>query len=214
MKYLLLLLLLPQVTIAQNFEVGILGGFNVHSRPFSNLSTLEDKSQPGYAVAAKASLLLPKAQIGLGVEMVSIQEYNYKMPQYTSREYNYIAKPLITPYLFYNIRYVSTKGYVYAGLMGGPTIAAVGVNTWQYNGYNGAVSGYSTAYNSTLGFVAGAQAGFVVRVDKHIGITGEAGLRYTQYDYKPVVVTSQENPYFYKYLYFPITAGVRYRFRT
>jgi hypothetical protein len=212
-KYLFILILLPQIAIAQKFELAVMGGFNIHSLPFNNQATLVDKSQPGYVAGAKASLLLPIAQIGLGLEIAQIQEYNYTIPQYTNREYNYLAKPLITPYLFYNLRHEYPKGYVYAGLMGGPVVAAVGVNTLTTDA-NGKITGYTTAYNATIGFVAGAQAGFVVRVDKHIGITGEAGLRYTQYDYKPVHSTSQENPYYYKYLYFPITAGIRYRFRT
>lgn len=197
--------------MAQNFEVGVFGGINFHNKPYNNRYTLEDKTQASYAFGAKASLVLPKAQIGLGVEMANIKEYNYSIPTYTARQYNYIAKPLITPYLFYNLTHATNNGYLYAGIMGGPTVASVGVNTWEYNGYNGAISGYTTAYNSTVGFVAGAQAGFVIKVDKRIGISGEIGLRYTDYNYKPAITTLQDDPYHYRFVYFPVTAGVRYR---
>lgn len=212
MKYLILLLLLPQIAVAQNFEVGVFGGFNFHNRPYNNEYTLADKTQPGYALGAKASLILPRAQIGLGVEMVDILEYNSNLPTYNTREYNYIAKPLITPYLFYNLTHPTTNGYLYAGLMAGPAVASVGVNTLQYNGSYGALSGYTTTYNSSVGYIMGAQAGFLIKASKRrIGISGEFGARYTDYNYKPVAATLQENRYHYRYFYFPVTAGVRYR---
>jgi len=200
------------VAAAQNFEVGVFGGFAFHSRPYNNRYVIDDKTQPGYVVGAKASLTLPKAQIGLGVEMVNVQEYNYDLPTYSSRIYNNLAKPLITPYLFYNLLHnTPTGGYLYAGIMGGPVVASVGSNTLEYNGPNSTLSGYQTTYNSTLGYILGAQVGFAARVAKRVRICGEFGMRYTNYDYKPVNSTLQDDPYHYRYFYFPVTVGVRYR---
>jgi hypothetical protein len=215
MKYLFLLVLLaPTVSFAQNFEIGLNGGITVHARPMKNQYTSQDKVKAGYAGAAKIDLLLPHSQIGIGIEMVSITETNALVSPYTSFETNYIAKPLIVPHAFYNLVHRYTQSYIYAGIMAGLAIANMGVNTYEYSApAGGYISGYTTAYNSAIGFVGGLQAGFVASIDKSqkLGINMEAAVRYANYDYSDPTTTLVGNPYHYRYFYLPFTAGIRYR---
>jgi len=105
-----------------------------------------------------------------------------------------------------------SDGYFYAGIMAGPAIADVGVNTWEYsNGNNTIPSGYTTTYNSVIGYVAGIQGGAVFYVTDAIGFTAEAALRYTDYNYNDPKSMTLDNPYHYKVYYFPITLGIRFR---
>lgn len=211
-KLLLIVIMLPLYCQAQNFEFGINGGCNFHFLPINNIYTTQDKAILGYAAGFRANLVLPAAQIGVGVELANFVEYNYVMPVYTAKVFNHIAEPLISPYAFYNRTYSNIiNGYLYTGVMAGVTIARVGVNSWQYNnGIYNVPTGYSTVYNSARGFTAGLQAGAVLMVRKHLGLNLEAALRYTDYTYKAPSSTL-EDPYHYRLFYIPITLGLRYR---
>ncbi|HXS38083.1 MAG TPA: hypothetical protein VN721_15375 [Flavipsychrobacter sp.] len=211
-KLLILLCIAPSLCCAQNFEVGINGGINFHSLPVKNIYTHQDKAKIGYAISFKAALMLPQYQIGIGGEMVSLSEYNYLMPVYTSRVYNNLAKPLIAPYVFLNRMFDFSNGYFFAGIMAGPAIADVGVNTWEYpNGNNGIPSGYTTTYNSVIGYIGGLQGGAVFYLSDAIGLSVEGSLRYTNFNYNDPKSMTLDNPYHYKVYYFPITFGIRFR---
>jgi hypothetical protein len=207
-----LLMILPIACYAQNFEVALNGGFSFHSLPAKNDYTHEDKTVASYAASFKAGLLFEHSQIGVGAEMCTMKEYNYFVPPYTQRIYTYLAKPLITPFVYYNRMYHFGAGYFYAGLMGGPAVASVGVNNYQYaNGPYGNITGYTTSFNSTIGFEGGAQIGLVFDITSRMGINVEAALRYAAYSYKDPNSTYLDNPYNYRVFYFPMTAGIRYR---
>ncbi|MGN6568836.1 MAG: hypothetical protein ACTHJ0_12830 [Flavipsychrobacter sp.] len=213
MKRLLLVLLLtlPLCSSAQTFEIGAAGGFNFHSRPADNVFTTQDKPMLGYTVAAKASLLLPQSQIGVGLEFSKITESNYLMPYYTTKVYNHLANPLITPYLFYNRRLNFTGSYFYYGLMFGPSIAKVGINQLVYVNGNSVPTDYTTTYNSAIGYAAGLQTGFVWHIAGQLSFSLEAAMRFVDYNYKDPGSKQTDNPYHYRYFYFPITAGLRVR---
>jgi hypothetical protein len=206
-KLLFALIAVPFYCSAQQFEIGLDGGFAFHTLPMSNTIAKQDKPILGYAAGANIDLLLPHAQIGIGVSAAELSETNYLAPNYTIKVYDRIAHPLITPYAFYNYLWDQGSDYVYAGGMAGLAVASVGVNTFDQTGP--AVSGYTTAYNSTYGFVVGIQAGFIVRAGKHIGIGGQAAMRYTDYTYTPPS-NPGENPYVYRLFYFPFTVSLRY----
>jgi hypothetical protein len=215
MKHLLLLLLLaPAVGFAQTFELGLNGGVAIHTRPMNDVYAHQDKVKAGYAGTAKIDLLLPHSQIGIGVEMVSVTETSALISPYTSYQTNHLAKPLIVPHAFYNLIHHYPQSYIYAGATVGLAIANLGINTYEYNpalGNN--ITGYTTAYNSAIGFVGGLQAGFVASIDKsqRLGINVEAAIRYADYNYTQPVATSNDDPQHYHYFYLPFTAGIRYR---
>lgn len=213
-RLLLLLLLIPAAGRAQNFEIGLNGGVTVHARPMKNNYTSQDKGKAGYAALAKVSLLLPHTQIGIGVEATSILETNALISPYTSSETNYLAKPLIVPHAFYNFVHYNGSNYIYGGLMVGLAVANLGVNTYEYSSTsNNYITGYTTTYNSSLGFAAGLQAGFVscFGKSKRVGINVQAALRFVDYSYTDPHTTLPDNPYHYRYIYLPFTAGIRYR---
>jgi hypothetical protein len=213
-RLLLLLLLAPAVVSAQNFEIGLDAGVTVHARPMKNIYTTQDKEKAGFAALGKVSLLLPHTQIGIGVEATSITETNALISPYTSSETNYLAKPLIVPHAFYNFVHYNDQNYIYAGVMLGLAVASLGVNTYEYSSPSGGyITGYTTAYNSALGIAAGLQAGFVTCFgkSKKVGINVQAALRYVDYNYTDPTTTLTDNPYHYRYIYLPFTAGVRYR---
>jgi len=210
-RLLLFLCLIPFISVAQTFELGIAGGLNFHSRPADNIFTTQDKPMLGYALVAKASLILPESQIGVGVEMLKITEYNYLMPYYTVKVYNHLANPLITPYLFYNRRHTLSAGYLYYGLMFGPSIANMGVNALEYTHGGTVATDYTTTYHSVVGYVGGIQAGIVFRLAGQLSFSAEAAMRFTDYYYRPPNNTQTDDPYRYRYFYFPITVGLRYK---
>lgn len=209
--FLILCLLLPGAANAQSFEIGVNGGFSFHTLPIGNTYTHDDKPVISYALNVKADLRLPKTQIGVGFEMVNLTEYNYLIPTYYSRQYVYLSKPLMVPHAFINKIKELDAGYLYAGVMAGPAIAKVGVNKWVYNNPFGAVSGYSTTYNAATGFVAGVQGGGVFELNNKLSLNIELALRYVDYAYRDPQSTLSDNPYKYKLVYFPITAGIRYQ---
>ncbi len=210
-KLLLLVVMLPLYCKAQNFEFGLNGGCNFHFLPIHNIYTAGDKAVIGYAASFKADLVLPSAQIGVGVDVVNFSQYNYLMPVYTNKVYDHVANPLISPYAFYNRTWRNIiNGYLYTGLMGGLAIAKIGLNTWEYaNGPYGNPTGYSTSYNSAIGFTAGLQTGAVFMISKQLGANVEAALRYTDYNYT-IPGTILQDPYHYRLFYIPITVGLRY----
>lgn len=212
-RLLLLLLLAPTVGRAQNFEIGLNGGVTVHARPMKNNYTSQDKVKVGFAALGKVSLLLPHTQIGIGVEATAITETNALISPYTSSETNYLAKPLIVPHAFYNFVHYNGQNYVYGGLMLGLAVASLGVNTYEYSSPGNYITGYTTAYNSSLGFAAGLQAGFVscFGKSKKLGVNVQAAIRYVNYNYKDPNSSLPDNPYNYRYIYLPFTAGIRYR---
>jgi|GEM_PF-1037003 len=212
MKQLLLLLFfVPLIASAQTFEIGAAGGIVFHSRPADNIFTTQDKPLLGYAVSARASLLLPESQIGVGIEIAKITESNYLMPYYTTKVYNHLANPLITPYMFYNRRLNLPRGYFYYGLMLGPSIANMGINNLVYKNGSTIATDYTTTYNSVIGYAAGVQTGLVARLTGQLYFSLEAALRFTDYYYKPSNNKQTDDPYHYRYFYFPITAGLRVR---
>lgn len=206
-----LLLLLPVLGLAQDFEIGINGGASFHSLPMGNSYTRDDKPTVSYVLSGKVDLKLPSAQIGIGLEMLDLDEYNFLIPKYTTRQYNHIAKPLITPFAFFNKLHELDNGYIYAGLMFGPAIAKVGVNQWEYNGPFGAISGYSTTYNSAIGYVAGIQAGATVGITDRLSLNLELALRYSSFTYTDPNSKQTDNPYRYHVVYYPLTLGLKYR---
>lgn len=209
-KLLLVLLILSVRCEAQNFELGLNAGCNFHFKPVNNIYTTQDKAIAGYAVGFKADLLLSEFQVGVGVDVENFSQYNYLMPDYTTKVYNYLAKPLITPYAFLNKTFAVSQGYLYAGLMGGPAIARIGINSWQYNnGPYGNPTGYTTAYYSASGYMGGLQGGGVFHLNKVCALNFEAGLRYCNYNYKSPT-TKLEDPYHYRVFYIPLTLGLRY----
>lgn len=207
----LFLLLLPACCFGQNFEFGINGGLCFHSLPAQNSFVYDDKPTLAVAGSLRADLSLPGVQIGVGVEMTKLSEFNYLIPPYNIRQNVLIANPLITPHAFLNktIR-LRSSSYLYGGVMAGPVLARVGVNNWVYDN-NNVVTGYSTSYNSVTGFAAGLQLGVVLSINNRLGLNAEAATRYTSFTYKDFKSTMADNPYSYKLFYFPMTIGLRYR---
>ena len=203
------MLLVPVWCKGQHFEIGVDGGFVFHSLPMDNTIAKQDKASLGYTTGVSIDLQLPHSQIGIGASFTQITETNYLAPNYTFKIRNYVANPLTSPYAFYNYLWDYGHVYSYAGGMAGLAVGRVGVNS--YNNSGGNISSYSTTYYSTFGYVAGLQAGFVFRVTKKIGVGGEAALRYANYTYTPPN-NPGENPYKYRYFYFPFTAALKYFF--
>lgn len=210
-KLLLLLLLLPATIYAQYFELGINGGISMHSRPINNTFTVQDKPKSSFITAVKGDLVLPRFEIGISVELLNLTETNYLMPIYNSRVYNYLARPLISPCAYVNHVHHIPGTYFYYGIMLGPAIARLGVNTWEYNGGGNTPSGYTTTYNSVSGFTGGIQGGFVFTLHNRLALNGELAVRYTDFNYKNPKSTQTDEPYHYRVIYVPITLGLRYR---
>ena len=206
-KILFILSMLPCICFAQQFEIAVDGGFNFHTLPMNNYIAKQDKPSGGYAAGASIDLLLPHTQIGIGVTIAQLTETNYLTPNYTIKVRNYVANPLTNPYAYYNHVWDQGKSYTYAGAMGGLAVASVGVNTYNYTG--NAITGYSTAYNSAIGYALGLQAGFIIRMNKHLGLGGEAAMRFTSFTYTPPN-NPVENPYKYRLFYFPFTVSLKY----
>jgi hypothetical protein len=200
---------MPLLASAQGFEFGLNGGLAFHSVPINNTYTYNDKPKLSGAGSFKGDLVLPHLQIGVGVEMLNLIETNYDNAAYNFKTYNYLAKPLVNPYLFVNKTYYGGAGYFYIGAMAGAVIAKVGVNTFQY-GTGGAVTSYSTAYNSVTGYTGGVQLGFTARLFGPVSFNGEAAMRYTSFDYEVPNGTQADHPYRYHLFYFPMTVGLRW----
>jgi len=213
-KLLFFIVILPLSCMAQNFEFGVNAGCNFHFLPEKNFYTFQDKAKIGYAAGFKADLVLPHAQIGVGVDMVNFVQYNYLLPPYNVRVNDYVANPLISPNAFYNKIWRNViNGYIYVGGMGGVAIAKIGVNTWEYNNgpapyYN--PTGYSTAYNTAFGYTLGLQGGAVFRLNDQFAVNVELALKYVNYNYPMPPGSLTPDEYFYRLFYIPITVGLRY----
>src|ERR1700759_2630745 len=108
-KLLFIVLVLPTLCRAQNFEFAVNGGGNFHFLPINNIYTTQDKATFGYTAGFKADLILPAVSIGVEVDFTSLSQYNYLMPDYTTKVYDHIANPLITPFAFLNKRFLNTN---------------------------------------------------------------------------------------------------------
>lgn len=207
-RLLLLLMVLPMMAQAQNFEFGVNGGLSLHTRPAGNRYTWQEDTKASYYLSARANLKLPRYRLGIGVEMVNIRQTNNLSYNYTYEVQNNIAKPLIVPHAYLNRTFNRSNGYAYIGAMLGAAIAKTGVNVWQYT-TAGTTSGYTTEYFSVTGLTGGLQAGWMFTIARNLGLNTEAAVRLTNFKYEPPTPTP-DNRYRYRVFYFPFSVGLRY----
>lgn len=207
-RLIFLLMMLPVMAQAQNFEFGVNGGLSLHARPAGNRFTWQEDPKASYYLSARANLKLPRYRFGVGVEMVNIRQVNTLLYNYTYEVENNIAKPLVVPHAFLNRTFDMSNGYAYVGAMLGAAIAKTGVNVLQYSSPN-VVSGYTTEYFSVTGLTGGLQAGWMFNIVKNLGLNTEAAVRLTSFKYEPPT-PAPDNRYRYRVFYFPFSVGLRY----
>jgi len=209
----LLILLLPFVSQAQNYELGAGGGISINGKPTNNLYFKGDKLTVNYAsYISLVKNMKDDVQMGVDIHMLELSRKSSEVYDFEGRNIGGDDKRFVYAKFAFSIdavlnkKYYIGKDYAYGGVAAGLSIARNNSHNLPDNVSYGAPDG-------GYGLSVGAQLGYVHNIDNRWAVNAAIDARYYDFDYKAIapIVRPYTNIH-YRIIAYPLTVGVRYKF--